>query len=280
MICCKKTRLVFASLFSVWVLFSFPAFAVDDDEAWDTIRQALFSDKVIADGSGLLTIETPYRALDAAIVPITINALVPQTKDRYIKSLTLTVDQNPDPIAAVFHFTPDNGSASISTRVRIDAYTYVRAIAETSDGKLHMVANFVKAAGGCSAPSLSGMEEAEKVKGNMKLKVLGMPDDQGSGKAKFMIRHPNYSGLQFNQISRTEIPANFINDVQVSLGDDVLMTMDMGNSISEDPTVIFHFAKKNEPFKIFVGDLDGKTYEKSWPASGLTSTSSDSDSKS
>ena len=86
MIYCKKTRLAFVSLFSVWVLFSFPAFAVDDDEAWDTIREALFSDKVIADGSELLTLETPYRALDAAIVPITISALVPQSKDQYIKS--------------------------------------------------------------------------------------------------------------------------------------------------------------------------------------------------
>jgi sulfur-oxidizing protein SoxY len=269
------------SLILVLIALSSPAFAVDDEEAWDTIRQGLFADKSIADGAGLLKLETPYRALDAAIVPITISALNPQTKDQYIKSLTLTIDQNPDPIAAVFNFTPESGSASISTRVRVDAYTYVRAIAETNDGKFYMVANFVKAAGGCSAPSLSGMAEAEKVKGKMQLKVLSLPDNQGPGKVKFQIKHPNYSGLQFDQISRSEIPANFVNEVKVSLGADVLLSLKPGNSISEDPTFIFHFTEKNEDFKVHVGDLDGKVYQKTWPsAAGLTSSASNPDPKS
>jgi len=280
MFCCRSFKLFFVLFFLASASFSFPVLAVDDDEAWDTIRQALFADKVIGDGSELLALEAPYRGLDASIVPITINALTPQTGDRYIKSLTLTVDQNPDPIAAVFHFTPNSGSASISTRIRIDAYTYVRAIAETNDGKLHMVAKFVKAAGGCSAPSLGGMAEAEKVKGNMKLKILNLPDVRKPGKAKFMIRHPNYSGLQFDQISRTEIPANFVNNIKVTVGDDVLIAVKTGNSISEDPAFVFHFTEKNKTFKVLVGDLDGKTYEKTWPASSLISSSSDSDSKS
>lgn len=40
----------------------------------------------------------------------------------------------------------------LATRVRVDDYSYVRAVAETADGKLHMVKAFVKASGGCSAP--------------------------------------------------------------------------------------------------------------------------------
>jgi len=53
-----------------------------------------------------------------------------------------------------------------------------------------------------------------------------------------------------------------------------------GNSISEDPAFVFDFTEKNKTFKVLVGDLDGKTYEKTWPASSLISSSSDSDSKS
>ena len=36
--------------------------------------------------SALFVIDTPYRALDAAIVPISINFKIKQTKDYYVKS--------------------------------------------------------------------------------------------------------------------------------------------------------------------------------------------------
>ena len=65
---------------------------------------------------------------------------------------TLVVDANPAPVAAVFNMSPENGVATISTRLRINAYSHVRAIAETSDGELFMATRFVKASGGCSAP--------------------------------------------------------------------------------------------------------------------------------
>ena len=42
--------------------------------------------------------------------------------------------------------------------LRVDKYTYVRAILEMNDGKKYMVSNYVKAAGGCSAPSLADMD--------------------------------------------------------------------------------------------------------------------------
>ena len=44
------------------------------------------------------------------------------------------------------------------TRARVDEYTFVRAIAETVDGRLLMATRFVKASGGCSAPA--GGDEA------------------------------------------------------------------------------------------------------------------------
>ena len=52
-----------------------------------------------------------------------------------------------------FNFHSKVGNPSFTTRIRVDKYTYVRAIAEKNDGEKFMVSNFVKAAGGCSAPS-------------------------------------------------------------------------------------------------------------------------------
>src|SRR3546814_8363800 len=92
-----------------------------DNTAWDDIRAQLYgSEREIASGDGVIALEAPYRALDAATVPVVVTAQIPQTEDRYIKSLTLVVDDNPAPIVGTFHFSPANGIATISTRVRVN----------------------------------------------------------------------------------------------------------------------------------------------------------------
>ena len=69
------------------------------------------------------------------MVPISINFKINQSDEFFIKSLTLVIDENPSPLVSKFKFTRKVGNASITTRVRVDKYTYVRAIAETSDNK-------------------------------------------------------------------------------------------------------------------------------------------------
>src|SRR3546814_19022275 len=74
------------------------------------------SSDLIASGDGVIALEAPYRALDAATVPVVVTAQIPQTEDRYIKSLTLVVTDNPAPIVGTFHFSPANGISSDERR--------------------------------------------------------------------------------------------------------------------------------------------------------------------
>ena len=76
-------------------------------------------------------------------------------------SITLVIDQNPAPMAAKFQLGPDAKVSEISTRVRVNNYTDVHAVAELSDGKLYMVKTYVKASGGCSAPAAKNADEAK-----------------------------------------------------------------------------------------------------------------------
>lgn len=173
--------------------------AVEAEDPWPDLREALFDDRPIHDGAGVISLEAPYRAYDAAIVPITMAAAFGQSEERYIKSITLVVDENPAPVAAVFQLTPQSGTATISTRIRVNAYTNVRAIAETNDGALYMATKFVKASGGCSAPASKDADEGMARLGRMKLKqstpvTLGEPNQ-----VQVLISHPNYSGLQMDQ---------------------------------------------------------------------------------
>ena len=51
--------------------------------------------------------------------------------------------------------------------------------------------------------------------GKMKMKFIETGPQNSINKAEFLISHPNYSGLQFNQLTRAEIPAHFVNSIKI-----------------------------------------------------------------
>jgi len=64
----------------------------------------------------------------------------------------------------------------------------VRAVAELSDGTLHMTKKFVKAAGGCSAPAMADMALAMQRAGKMKLFVEELLEPGADGMAEAEIK--------------------------------------------------------------------------------------------
>ena len=91
---------------------------------------------------------------------------------RALQSLTLVIDENPAPVAGTFTIGPHAGVTSISTRIRVNSYSYVRAVAELSDGQLYGVQAFVKASGGCSAPASSNSDATRWRPGQMKFRTF------------------------------------------------------------------------------------------------------------
>ena len=247
-----------------------PAWAAGEDEIrWNALRGMLFQDRPIHDGTEVLTLDAPYRAHDAAIVPISVEPAFPQTEDRHIRTVTLLIDENPLPMAGRFHFTPASGRAAFSTRVRVNAYTNIRAIAETNDGELHMVKRYVKASGGCSAPAGKDPDAALARLGKMKLRqsgamVLGEPN-----MAQLLISHPNHTGMQMDQISRHYVPAYFVNNIEVRYGDEPVLTVESDISLSEDPSIHFHFTPR-EPaeLSVKVTDSKDKEFSRAWEVQG------------
>ncbi|MEW8351691.1 MAG: quinoprotein dehydrogenase-associated SoxYZ-like carrier [Candidatus Thiodiazotropha taylori] len=243
------------------IFTSTQATATEVDNRWFQIKSSLIGDSHIQDGQEILGLDTPKRAMDAAIVPITIESKFEQTSDRFIKKLYIVIDNNPSPVAAVFTFPGNHNWKSLSTRVRINAYTDLRAIAEISDGNLYMVNNYVKASGGCSAPSLKDPAAAAAQLGRIKFRL---PESFAAGDlvpTQLMIKHPNNSGLQFDQISRYYIPADFVRTIQVTYNGEEVFTVDTDISISEDPSIRFGFAPdKSGVLEVHVKDSKGRTF--------------------
>jgi sulfur-oxidizing protein SoxY len=214
----------------------------EDSVIWQKVRTSLFQSRpIVTSGDQVISLEAPTRAEDAAIVPIAIRAGFTQTATRYINKVYLIIDNNPSPIAAIFQFTPLSGRADIETRVRIDQYTQVRAIAETNDGQLYMTTHFVKAAGGCSAPPGKDAQAALASLGRMKFRVDNTAGVNQPVLAQLMISHPNNSGLVMDQVSRLFAPANFVRQVRVSYDGQLVMSADVDFSISENPNFRFYF---------------------------------------
>jgi sulfur-oxidizing protein SoxY len=218
----------------------------DDAAIWDGIKTDLFGTRDILDGAGKITLEAPYRAEDASTVPISVR--LPAEFAKNVKALTLVIDKNPSPVVATFTYgdAAGTGERVLATRVRIDQYSDVRAIAETTDGKVFMTTKFVKASGGCSAPAGKDAEEAAKTMGKMKvMTAFKDPDSAAIQEAQLMIKHPNSSGMQMDQVTGLYIPAHFVDKVEVKTGSKVIFTMTGGISISENPN--FRFTYQGNP---------------------------------
>lgn len=236
---------------------------------WDSLKTDIFGDRTIEAADGIVTIDAPARAEDAAIVPIDLH-FMGRAGGAPLKTVTLVIDENPSPVAATFTFGQEAGVTHLATRIRVDSYSYVRAIAETEEGKLYMTQAFVKASGGCGAPASKNQDEAMASLGKMKLRIFP-PQAGGASVTKaadvqLMIRHPNNSGLQMDQITRYYIPAHFVHDLTISQGDRLILKMEGGISISEDPNFRFQFdAKPGEEIRVEATDTEGKVFKGHWP---------------
>jgi len=227
-------------------------------EIWNKVKNLLFEERVIiTPGNDIITLDAPVRAEDAATVPISIKAQIPQSPQKYVQTIYLVIDKNPSPIAAVFHLTPDSGRADIDTRVRIEEYSYVRAIAEMNDGQLYMAMRYVKASGGCSAPAGKDQEAALARLGKMKFRLENEVALNRPNLAQLMISHPNNSGLQMDQLTRHYTPARFVKRIDVSYSDKLILSADVDFSISENPNFRFYFIPR-EP-----GDLKAEVIDSS-----------------
>jgi sulfur-oxidizing protein SoxY len=202
-------------------------------------------------------------------VPIKVSADIPQTADRYIEKIHLLIDKNPAPVAGVFHMTPESGVATIATRVRVNEYTNVRAVAEMNDGSLFMATQFVKASGGCSAPALKDHEVAMSRMGQMKVKNITPFTPGEPNQVQLMISHPNYSGLQMDQVSRNWVPPHFVEKIDVSYGGRTIMSVEGDISLSENPTVRFSFVPEEAgELSIEAEDTEGAVFTTVTPIGG------------
>jgi sulfur-oxidizing protein SoxY len=260
-------RTAAALCLGLWLsLLATPVIAQDDP--WPSLAADIFDGKPIADANGLVTLDAPYRAEDAALVPLTIRTQLPAGDSRFVRKVTLVVDGNPSPVAAEFSFGPKAAVDELTTRVRVDTYTNIHVVAELSDGALYGTQKFVKASGGCSAPAGKNPDEAMANLGKMRLRQFSLPAEEtgrGRREVQLMIRHPNNSGLQMDQVTRNYVPLYIVRALTIRQGEDLVMKMEGGISISEDPNFRLRFTSNGvSKLEVEAEDTAGKIFKGDW----------------
>ena len=241
----RLARLVACTLLAAFAAGAAPgALAVGEQSevgVWDSLlRPQYFKGRAIEEGRSVVELRVPRRAEDSGVVPVSINAKIPQTPQRYIERMYVFVDKNPKPLAGLFHLTPEMGRADLALRLRVNEYTHIRVIAELNDGTLHMDAGYTRASGGCTEPPpFLQLKEARARIGEMRFRTRDTGGD--AALAQLLISHPNVTGMQLDQRTRTYIPAEYVTKVIVSFNDRHVMTAETDISISEDPSFRFFF---------------------------------------
>src|ERR1700690_1904370 len=155
------------------------------EETWNSIKGDIFKDRAIRDGAGLVVLDAPRRAEDAAVVPIGMRVNFAAGDDRTLQSLTLVIDENP-------------------------------------------------------APAAANADATKSMLGQMKFRAFHLHAD-ALPEAQIMLRHPQNSGLQMDQLTRLYVPPFFIENLKIWEGNDLVMAMEGGIAISEDPNSRFNY---------------------------------------
>jgi sulfur-oxidizing protein SoxY len=109
--------------------------------------------KLIGDGKpeeGKVSLELPEIAENGNTVPFTVSVESPMTEKDHVKAMHVLSTGNPQPSVASFHFTPEAGRATVSSRMRLAKTQDVVSVAELSDGRFLLGKRNVKVTiGGC-----------------------------------------------------------------------------------------------------------------------------------
>ncbi len=86
--------------------------------------------------SSRIKISAPTIAENGGSVPVTVSVDWPMTADNYIEAVYMYVFHNPAPLVSEYHFTPANGEAYFSERIKMAKTDNVHVIAKTNKGVL------------------------------------------------------------------------------------------------------------------------------------------------
>ncbi|MHB2267362.1 thiosulfate oxidation carrier complex protein SoxZ [Aliihoeflea sp. PC F10.4] len=183
-----------------------------------------------------ITLELPLVSENGAAVPLSFRVERPLNDADPVETVHLFAPLNPDPLIAIFHFTPLAGRADIATRVRLNESQTVIAIARTASGEVMIGEREVRVTTtGCL------MVDDTYESANVFQTRLRAPESVAAGEAGevlSMINHPMETGLRTNSSGDT-LPKRIIERLEATVGGAPILTVELNRSVSANPYLRF-----------------------------------------
>lgn len=227
------------------------SYAADDGRLFSLksshdVLQALGADKALP-GNGI-TVNMEAIAENPSLHPIEVESKIPGTE-----RITIVVDNNPTPLAAIYKLMPATGN-TISARLKMRITSKVRVVVH-ANGKTYMTTRNVKVTdGGCGTPNYSTQGETTTASGLGQAKIRSRRvDDQWTIMGVF--EHPMETGLRKIDQQGTMVTAvdkrtgkpvtpHYIREVTATINGKPVLTALWGPSIASDPQIAFNVRGK------------------------------------
>lgn len=193
---------------------------------WPVIAEAFYQDRPVPAADGKIVISAPAQAEDSALVPISIQF----AEAHGIARWTLFVDANPIMLTLTTHMPDTTRAFALSTRIRLDANSKVRVVAEKPDGSLSMASVEIKTPGGGCGGAVSQDEAALRASaGNIKLRQVE------EGRATVLqIQHPMRTGFE-RTVYGYYAKAWYLQKIEWLEAANNIMALQLGPGISANP---------------------------------------------
>jgi sulfur-oxidizing protein SoxY len=218
-------------------------------------------DKLLA---GREPVEAPFLMIDlpsnfdyGTTIPLAVTVDSPMTEAEHVQRVSLFAEGNPFPEVASVDFTPANGRASASTRIRLnEGKQQVVAVAELSDGRVWLARRSTKVAiSGCSAES--GVTDGYAMpppEPRVKLPATARRDE--IIEISTMISHWMETGLRIDSAGRP-IPRRIINRMVCARDGEPIFAADLTPAIAANAYLSFPLVARAPAVLTFTWWEDG-----------------------
>jgi sulfur-oxidizing protein SoxY len=199
---------------------------------------AAIGDRVLGPAD-LLQVDLPAAYDFGSTIPLGIVVTSPMTGADHVRRVSVFAQGNPFPEVATLHFTPANGQANATTRIRLNEGTQrVVAVAELSDGRVLLAERSIEVAiSGCSAESgADGLAAMPMPEPRLKLPTAVRPGEVVE--VRSMISHWMETGLRRDAEDRP-IPRRIIHRMVCDLDGQQVFAADLTPAIAANAYLSF-----------------------------------------
>lgn len=236
---------------------SFSACAAPVIDQWPVIAEAFFKNRPVTDAADRLMITTPAQAEDATRVPISIHF----SPAHGVSKWYLFVDANPIALTLTTRMPDTSQAFTLSTRIRLEANSKVRVVAEQPDGTLSMAVVEVKTPGGGCGGAVGQDETALRAYAG-KMKLQQSEDKQTT---TLQINHPMRTGFE-RTVYGYYAKAWFLQTVEWQQAGNTLMALQLGPGISANPYFRMEYPIALHALAIQASDNEGQQFSFAKPA--------------